>query len=68
MFTKKVSLVKGLNFVEYDLSADEKYLKKEEISKAKNNKYDINKGIYLIEMEVNKAKFESKLIIEDPKQ
>jgi photosystem II stability/assembly factor-like uncharacterized protein len=68
MFTKKVSLVKGLNFVEYDLSADEKYLKKEEISKAKNNKYYLNKGIYLIEMEVNKAKFESKLIIEDPKQ
>jgi hypothetical protein len=68
LFTKKVSLVKGLNFVEYDLSVDEKYSNKEKFTKAKNNKYYLNEGVYFIEIEANKIKYSSKLIIEKPKQ
>lgn len=68
LFTKKVSLVEGLNFVEYDLTVDEKYSIKEKIAKAKNNKYYLNEGVYFVEIEVNKMKYNSKLIIEKPKQ
>jgi hypothetical protein len=68
LFMKQVSLVKGLNFIEYDLSVEEKYLKKEKISKAKNAKYYLNEGVYSVEIEVNKTKYNSKLIIEKAKQ
>ncbi len=68
LFTKEVSLTKGLNFIEYDLSVDEKYLKNEKITKAKNNKYYLNEGVYSIEVEMNKVKHDSKLIIEKAKQ
>jgi hypothetical protein len=68
LFTRKVSLVKGLNFVEYDLSVDEKYSNKEKITKAKNNKYYLNEGVYFVEIEVNKIKYSSKLNIEKAKQ
>ncbi|WP_320813977.1 VPS10 domain-containing protein [Flavobacterium sp.] len=68
LFTKQVSLVKGLNFVEYDLSIDEKHLKKEKVTKAKNSKYYLNEGVYSFEIEVNKIKYNSKLTIEKAKQ
>ena len=68
LFTKEIYLTKGLNFIEYDLSVDEKYLKNEKITKSKNNKYYLNEGVYSIEIEINKIKHDSKLIIEKAKQ
>ena len=68
LFTKKVSLVKGLNFIDYDLTIDEKYSNNGKISKAKNNKYYLNEGVYFVEFEINKMKYSSKLIIEMSRQ
>ena len=68
LFSKNISLVKGLNFIEYDLSVAEKHLKKEKIIKAKNNKYYLNDGVYFVEIGFNKFKDSAKLIVEKMKQ